>query len=73
MKLKHASEAAQTAAFNVVYWDLVALVKELPGIAQGPASDKLNSVDGRALILKVLKDAFDAAEKVDAAASEAKK
>ncbi len=71
MKLKHASEAEQTAAFAVVYWDLVALVKELPSIAQGPASDKLNSVDGRARILRVLNDAFDAAEKVRAA--EAKK
>jgi hypothetical protein len=64
MRLASASPAEQNAAFNVVYWDLVALVKELPGIAQGAATDKLNSADGRAHILKVLNDAFDAAEKV---------
>ena len=69
MKLGHASEAERTAAFNVVYWDLVAIIKELPGIVQQQVTDKLNSVDGRARILKVLDDAYDAAEKVRAAAA----
>lgn len=67
-RLGHASREEQEAAFRVVYWDLVALIKELPGIAQGPATEKLNSVDGRARILRVLDDALAAAEKVRAAA-----
>jgi hypothetical protein len=64
VRLGQASEAEQTAAFYIVYWDLVALVKELPGIAQGPAMEKLNSVDGRARVIKVIDDALAAAEQV---------
>jgi hypothetical protein len=63
MRLGSASQRAQDAAFRVVYWDLVALIKELPGIAQGPATAKLDSVDGRARIMKVIDDALEAAEK----------
>ncbi len=69
MRLRSASQAEQDAAFRVVYWDLVALVKELPGIAQGPATEKLNSVDGRAQVIRVIDDALDAAEKVRVAAT----
>lgn len=73
MRLGSASDAERDAAFRVVYWDLVALIKELPGIAQGPATEKINSTDGRARILKVLDDAYAAAEKVRNAALAKKK
>ena len=66
-RLTTASTDEQTAAFNVVYWDLVELIKSLPGMAQGMATEKLNSVDGRARIMKVIDDALAAAEKVRAA------
>ena len=66
LRLTTASPAEQTAAFNAVYWDLVALVKELPGIAQIPASNKLNSVEGRTQLMKIIDDGFAAAEKVRA-------
>ena len=63
-KLATAPSDEQQAAFNAVYWDLVALVKELPGIAQIPASNKLNSVEGRAQLMKIIDDGLEAAEKV---------
>jgi hypothetical protein len=67
IKLTTASPGEQQAAFNAVYWDLVALVKELPGIAQIPASNKLNSVEGRAQLMKIIDDGLAAAEKYRAA------
>ncbi len=66
LRLSTASPAEQTAAFNVVYWDLVELIKDLPGVAQGMATNKLNSVEGRARIMQVIDDALAAAEKVRA-------
>ncbi len=73
MRLGSQLPSVQDAAFRVVYWDLVALVKELPGIAQGPATDKLNSADGRARIMKVIDDALDAADAEKARIAEAPK
>jgi hypothetical protein len=69
MRLGTSSPAEQDAAFRVVYWDLIALVKQLPEIVQQQALDKLNSTDGRAQIIKVIDDALDAADRVRVAAA----
>ncbi len=68
MRLKSASPAELNAAVAVVRRDIGALLPRLPYMFQQTVADKVNSDEGKAIIVKMVDDALDAAERVRDAA-----
>ncbi len=63
MRLKSASPAELNAAVAVVRRDIGGLLPRLPFMYQQIVADRVNSDEGKAIIVKMVDDALDAAEK----------
>ncbi len=64
MRLKSVSPAELNAAVAVVRRDIAGLIPQIPAMFQAMIVNKVNSPEGKALIVKMIDDALDAAEKV---------
>jgi hypothetical protein len=58
------SPEEQHAAVAVVRRDIGQLLPQIPYMFQQAIADKVNSDEGKAIIIKMVNDALDAAEKV---------
>ncbi len=67
MRLKSVSPAELNAAVAVVRRDIGGLLPRLPFMYQQAVADKVNSDEGKAIIVKMVDDALDAAEKIRSA------
>ena len=67
--LRKMTEAERNAAFYAVYADLQKLIQQwVPAMMQDQANEKLQSVEGRTMLVNAVIDAYNAAEKVREAA-----
>jgi hypothetical protein len=67
--LRKMSQAERDAAFYAVYADIQKLIIQwVPAMMQDQANEKLQSVEGRTMLVSAVIDAYNAAEKVREAA-----
>lgn len=65
MRLRTASVAKQNAAFNAIFPEIHTLIAAyVPPFFQNTILEKLNSAQGRALLVKLIDDGLEAAELV---------
>ncbi len=64
-RLKTASVAKQNAAFNAIYPDIQKLIAVyVPPFFQEAVLEKFNSPQGRAMLVRLIDEGLEAAEKV---------
>ncbi len=67
VNFKEATPEQQNAAFDKVYPELLELIKQyIPALFQWQVITRLQSPDGRKLLIRLIHDAIEAAENVDA-------
>ncbi len=65
LNLKEATIEQQNAAFDKIYPELVQLIRQyIPFFVQGQVIGKLQSEQGRKLLIQLIHDAIEAAENV---------
>ncbi len=65
MRLGTASIAKQNAAFNVIFPEVRQMINDyVPPFFQSAVLEKLNSPQGRSLLVRLIDDGLEAAEKV---------